>query len=145
MERHVQRSSVWMRLASLLLPLLLGAPLSAQRPPAARQTSSPVGTWRGTSLCLVRPSPCHDENVVYRVTRLTARDSLSLDARKVVNGQEEEMGVLTCRLGTPATQVTCTMRNGVWHFTVSADSLVGELRLSDNTKFRDIRTARAPR
>ena len=142
MERHVQRPSVWMRLASLILPLLLGAPLSAQRPPAARQTSSPVGTWRGTSLCLVRPSPCHDENVVYRVTRLTARDSLSLDARKIVNGQEEEMGVLGCRFRPADARIECEMRNGVWRFVVRGDSLTGELRLPDGTKFRDVRTAR---
>ena len=112
---------------------------------ASSTTPSALGVWRGTSTCLVRPSACKDEVVVYHVTRMKTSDSVSIDANKIVNGQEEEMGVLTCRLGTPATQVTCTMRNGVWHFTVSADSLVGELRLSDNTKFRDIRTARAPR
>lgn len=52
-----------------------------------------VGTWRGTSLCLVKPSSCNDEHVVYRVTALDSRDSVSIDALKVVNGQEEEMGV----------------------------------------------------
>lgn len=105
---------------------------------------NPVGVWRGTSLCTVRPSPCNDEIAVYRITRLNAKDSLSFDARKVVNGQEEEMGgPLGCRLDASGAQFTCAMRNGVWHFTVRGDSLVGELRLPDNRKYRDIRTARS--
>jgi hypothetical protein len=104
---------------------------------------SPVGEWRGTSLCRVRPSPCKDENVVYRITRVNASDSLSLDARKIVNGHEEEMGVLECRFAAQGARVTCTMPNGVWHFEIRGDSLVGELRLPDNRKFRDVNTVRS--
>ena len=102
-----------------------------------------VGVWRGTSLCQVRPSPCNDEVVVYRITATTTRDSLSLDGRKIVNGQEEQMGVLGCRLDAPSAQLTCAMPNGVWRFTIRGDSLVGDLRLPDGTKFRDVRTARS--
>jgi hypothetical protein len=116
------------------------APASAQR---SAPSINPTGVWRGTSLCLVHPSPCHDENVVYRIPRVNATDSLSLDARKIVNGQEEEMGVLGCGLDSGAGRVSCTMPQGVWRFTIRGDSLVGELRLTDNTKFRDVRTARS--
>jgi hypothetical protein len=126
-----------------VLLLILGSPLGAQRQPAVHQAPSPVGTWRGTSLCLVRPSPCNDEVVVYRITRANASDSLSFDARKIVNGREEEMGVLGCRFQSTSAQVECGMRNGVWRFVVRGDSLTGELRLPDGTKFRDVRTARA--
>ena len=116
----------------------------ATRLPAqtAANRPSPIGVWRGTSLCLVRPSACNDEVVVYRITRMTSSDSLSMDARKIVNGQEEEMGVLACSAATSSASFTCTMRNGVWRFMIRGDSLVGELRLPDNTKFRDIRAAR---
>ena len=119
---------------------LVSRSASAQR---ARQDQSAVGTWRGTSLCLVRPSPCNNEVVVYRVIRVGTTDSVSLDARKIVNGEEQEMGVLGCRITTPSEDITCTIRNGVWHFTVRGDSLTGELRLPDNTKFRDVRTVRS--
>jgi hypothetical protein len=120
---------------------LLANGACAQVPAAA---SNPVGVWRGTSLCTVRPSPCNDEIAVYRITRLNASDSLSLDARKVVNGQEEDMGgPLGCHSAELGAQLTCTMPNGVWRFTIRGDSLVGELRLPDNTKYRDIRTARS--
>lgn len=111
---------------------------------AAADAADPVGVWRGTSLCLVRPSACKDEVVVYRITRVRASDTLSVDARKIVSGQEEEMGVLACRAAPLSASFTCAMPNGVWRFTVRRDSLVGELRLPDSTKFRDVRAARAP-
>jgi hypothetical protein len=116
------------------------APVTRNPQPAAHNPPPGVGVWRGTSICLVRPSACRDEVVVYRIARVGTGDSLSFDARKIVNGQEEEMGVLACR---GAEQLTCTMRNGTWRFTVKGDSLTGELRLPDNTKYRDVRTARS--
>ena len=91
----------------------------------------------------MRPSPCKDEIVVYRITRMSASDSLSLDAGKIVNGREEEMGVLRCRAAASGSQLTCTISNGLWRFTIRGDSLVGELRLPDNRKFRDVSTARS--
>jgi hypothetical protein len=104
---------------------------------------NPLGIWRGTSLCQVRPSPCHDEIVVYRITPVKPPDSLSMDARKIVNGQEEDMGAFGCRFARSSGALTCGMPNGVWRFTIRGDSLVGDLRLPDNTKYRDVRTARS--
>src|SRR4051794_40908650 len=104
--------------------------------------SSPVGVWRGTSLCRLRPSACKDEVVVYRITPMKTADSISVDARKIVSGQEEQMGVLGCRLDASGRQFSCSIPNGVWRFAIRGDSLVGELRLPDNRKFRDVSTAR---
>jgi hypothetical protein len=117
---------------------LLARGAFAQAPAA----SNPIGVWRGTSQCLVHPSACRDEIVVYRITRMNASDSLSLDARKIVKGQEEEMGVLGCVLAAPGA-VTCTIPNGVWRFTARADTLVGELRVRDNTKYRHVLASRS--
>ena len=103
-----------------------------------------IGVWRGTSLCTVRPSPCNDEIAVYRITRMNASDSVSFDARKVVNGQEEEMGgPIACHLSEKGAQITCTPPYGVWRFTIRGDSLIGSLILTNGTKYRDIKTARA--
>ena len=124
----------------LAVACLLARGAFAQVPATA---SNAVGVWRGTSLCQVRSSPCKDEIVVYRIARVNASDSLSLHARKIVNGQEDEMGVLGCRLAVSGAQFTCRMPNGVWRFTIRGDSLVGELRLPDNTKYRDVGTARS--
>lgn len=127
----------------LVALVAVSVPACRLRAQAAAGADNPLGVWRGTSLCLVRPSPCHDEVVVYRITRLNASDSLSLDARKIVNGREEEMGVLACRFTTPDASLTCTIPRGVWRFAIRRDSLVGELRLPDSTKFRDVRAARS--
>jgi hypothetical protein len=124
------------------LAAIIGSVL-ARRVPAQAPRPDPVGTWRGTSLCQVRPSACHDESVVYRITRTTTRDSLALDGRKIVNAAEVEMGVLGCRLEATNARLTCPMSNGVWQFTIRGDSLLGELRLSDGIKVRDVRTARS--
>ena len=111
--------------------------------PAQTAGPDPVGTWRGTSLCQVRPSACKDESVVFRITRTTARDTLAVDGRKIVNGAEVEMGVLRCRLDGPSSRLTCPIPDAAWQFTIRGDSLVGELRLSDGTKVRDVRTERS--
>jgi hypothetical protein len=116
----------------------------AQSPRQPSATVTPVGVWRGTSACLVRPSACNDEVVVYRITQMKAADSLAVDARKIVRGEEQEMGVLGCRLVPSDGQLTCTIPQGVWHFRVRNDSLTGELRVQDNTRFRDVRAMRAP-
>jgi hypothetical protein len=129
-----------MNIVVIAVACLLARAASGQTPAPA---PNPVGVWRGTSLCRLRPSACKDESVVYRITRVNASDSLSIDARKIVNGQEEDMGVLACLPGASVAQITCTMPNGVWRFTIRGDSLVGELRLPDNRKFRDVSTARS--
>ena len=115
----------------------------AQSPVHPPTRVTPVGIWRGASVCLVRPSACNDEIVVYRITPMKAADSVAIDARRIVRGEEQEMGVLGCRLVPLSGQLTCTLPQGVWHFRVRNDSLTGELRLLDNTRFRDVRTIRA--
>jgi hypothetical protein len=136
--------AIRIRLTGLAVASLLAGGAGAQSPSQQPTAMTPVGTWRGTSVCLVRPSACNNEIVVYRIAHTSAPDSLTLDARKIVRGEEQEMGVLTCRLMSPNGPLTCTIPQGTWQFRVHNDSLVGELRLSDNTKFRDVRTIRAP-
>ena len=41
------------------------------------------------------------------------------------------------------TSLTCPFARGTWMFRVRNDSLVGELRLTDNAKVRDVRAVRA--
>ena len=130
-------------LTAVAVASLLARAANAQSPSPQPAAATPVGIWRGTSVCMVRPSPCNDEIVVYRITRLKTADSLAVDARKIVRGKEQEMGVLTCQL-LPPNGLTCNRPQGAWHFSVRNDSLVGELRLRDNTKFREVRAIRAP-
>ena len=83
-----------------------------------------AGTWEGTSLCQIKPSPCHDEHVIYRI-KTTGQRSYSIDAYKVVGGQEQYMGPLDMLLDRPATNLPARTRDrsGVvhpWLFTSKA-------------------------
>lgn len=130
-----------MRISLAVVGLSALAHVAFAQSPA--QSPSPVGTWRGTSTCLVRPSACNDETVVYRITQMKAADSVSIDGRKIVGGEEQEMGILACRLGPPSGQITCVIPPGIWTFRVRNDSLTGELRRPDNVQTRDVRTVRS--
>lgn len=129
------------RLIGLIVASWLVPEVGAQSP-SQQSAVTPVGVWRGTSMCLVRPSACHDEVVVYRIARTNATDTVTIDAGKIVGGKEQEMGVLTCRFTSSNGSLICVIPRGTWRYRVSADSLVGELRQPDNTKFRDVRTTR---
>ncbi len=131
-------------LAGVAMASAVAGAAIAQSPVQPPALMNPVGNWRGTSVCLVRPSECNDEIVVYRITPMKTADSLVVDARKIVRGEEQDMGVLGCGLVPVSGQLTCTIPQGVWHFRVRNDSLTGELRLSDNTRFREVRAKRAP-
>jgi len=127
-------------LIALAAVCLLAHGALAQAPAVA---ANPVGVWRGTSKCMVRPSACNDEVTVYRIVRANASDSLTIDAFKIVNGQEDVMGVIACRSTQSGALITCTMPNGVWRFAIRGDSLVGDLKSPDNRKLRDVRAARS--
>ena len=144
MTSAAQRVAIGMiHLLGIALVTPLARTLQAQSPPPPATVKTALGVWRGASVCLVRQSACNDESVVYRITPLKAADSLALDARKIVRGEEQEMGVLGCRQAPPSGEITCAIPRGVWRFRVRSDSLTGELRLLDDTKFREVRTARA--
>ena len=130
------------RLTIGALLIALSRAAIAQSP--VRTSPNPVGIWRGTSVCLVHPSACNDEIVVYRITPMKSPDSLAIDARKLVSGAEVDMGVLGCRLVSPSGEIACTMPQGVWHWRVHNDGLTGELRLPDNTRYREVRATRVP-
>jgi hypothetical protein len=139
---HIKIATMKIQLTVMTVVSLLAHGASAQSP--SPKALTPVGVWRGTSVCLVRPSACHDEIVVYRIASTSAADSVTLDARKIVSGEEQEMGVLTCHFASANGSLACAIPQGTWRFWVRGDSLVGELRHPDNTKFRDVKTVRAP-
>jgi hypothetical protein len=128
------------------LIVLAAVPLIARAAAAQLVTSpdaNPVGTWRGASTCVVRPSACKDEVVIYRIAQKGRNDSLSIDGRKIVEGKEMEMGLLACQLNAPRAYITCVIPTGKWRFRARHDSLVGQLRLQDGTLFRDVRAVRS--
>jgi hypothetical protein len=97
----------------------------------ATASPDPVsGTWEGTSLCQVKPSPCHDEHVVYRI-RATGVRRYRIDAYKVVAGEEQFMGPLDMVLDASGHALSGSNRDraGVdhpWLFTIARDHMTGK-------------------
>jgi hypothetical protein len=105
---------------ALLIPLALAI--------AAQQT--PAGTWRGTSLCTPGHPSCHDETVVYRIRADSGR--FQIDARKIVAGQEEAMGIIACDFTAASGALHCPASYGTWSFTMRRDSLTGTLMVRND-------------
>ena len=75
--------------------ILLLAILSATSFKACASTSDTTltGTWKGTSICQIKPSACNDEIAVYHITKGSKAGTFHVVANKVIDGKEEDMGV----------------------------------------------------
>jgi len=111
----------------------------------AQQTAADKieGIWKGTSLCQVKPSACHDENVVYHISKKSAT-VYTIQASKIVNGAEEDMGTFDSVVYDKTRQtLRFTMkdqqgRNSVWLFRLDGMQMHGTLTMNENTLFRII-------
>ena len=125
------------------------APLAS----GAQAVKSVEGIWRGTSKCLVQPSACHDEVVVYYINR-TDPDSgqtgqLFVTANRITNGVEVDMGTLgPCTFTQKTSALKCPMpaglKPGEWRFILRGDSLDGGLWTPGEVKFREVHVRRSP-
>jgi hypothetical protein len=112
------------------------------------QSDSPiVGSWEGESLCTIRDSPCHDEHVIYKFK--TASGKLSVDAFKLVNGEQQFMGTLDCNYRDPEKLLTCsahTAKHDLWEFHFNGNDLTGTLVIDpDKTLYRKVHVKRLPK
>src|SRR6187397_922772 len=89
---------------SLCLGLLFAQCATAQKNMVQIDTLL-VGIWQGTSICQVKNSPCHDEAVVYHISKGNVADSFIIQANKIVNGVEEDMGTLHFNYNAKANQL----------------------------------------
>ena len=135
--------------------LISARPARAQG--ADSQADALSGAWRGTSLCTAAGRPtCHDETVVYHFRALpstpeaagqrpsTSREQrIEWTANKIVNGQEEEMGVLLCFLSADSHTVSCPMRDWMWTLNLRGDAIDGTLVNGAQVVWRNIKVARA--
>ena len=99
------------------------------------------GTWRGTSICQVKDSPCHDETAVYHAAKAEG-NTYRFQMNKMVNGKEVEMGetVFTYDMNNKTLDgVTMSAKGkGLWHFVVKGNTMHGTLNVDSNTLYRVI-------
>jgi hypothetical protein len=95
-----------------------------------------VGAWHGTSICQLKNSPCHDEVVVYHISKNRGIDTFYINAGKIVNGTEVEMGILPFVYNSKTNQLTSTS-HGIWTLNIEGVKLEGTL-LVQGDLFRKI-------
>jgi len=87
-----------------------------------------IGTWKGTSICQVKNSPCHDETVVYHISVDKKTGGYAIDAYKIVDGAEDEMGILVGSYDAAKHLLTAHYRaDDLWEFKIDGDKMDGTL------------------
>jgi hypothetical protein len=123
-----------------VLLFALVAAFLALSTPAGADVTGVVGTWRGESLCVVKPSACHDEVIVYRFARGKKPGTLVVTADKIVDGKALNMGALDCTADGAGDTIDCPVPNGkgTFRYQIQGSTLRGTLTLTDGTLFRRV-------
>ena len=92
------------------------------------------GTWKGKSLCQIKNSPCHDEVVVYHISKKSDGKTYEMVANKVVNGKEEDMGTLIFSYDSQQKRFVSadSVRNAKWEFNITGNAMEGTLVYKGN-------------
>lgn len=104
-----------------------------------------VGNWTGESICIGNHPSCHDEKVVYRISRTSGEpDKVTIAAYKIIDGKPELMGVLDFKYdeekGTLVGEFQNARYHGLWEYTVKGDLMEGTLSLlPDKTVVRRVK------
>ena len=104
----------------LLFILILGKTVTAQ---------SFEGIWKGTSLCQIKNSPCHDEVVVYHISKDSTGRSYEVIANKIVDGKEDYMGTIPFTYDSKQKVFVSidSVRNARWEFKITGSAMKGTL------------------
>jgi len=104
----------------LLFILIVGKTVRAQ---------SFEGIWKGTSLCQIKNSPCHDEIVVYHISKDSTGKSYDMIANKIVDGKEAYMGTISFTYDNQQKVFVSvdSARNARWEFRITGNAMKGTL------------------
>ena len=119
----------------IMLALIYSTNCSAQETAKDNIT----GTWKGTSICQVKSSPCHDENVVYHISTAGNSKNYSIQASKIVNSVEDDLGTLAASYDETQHTLTVTMkdkRSSVWLFKIDGKQMHGTLTVDGKILYR---------
>ena len=116
---------------------VFAAPVFSQYDPQYQDQLT--GTWKGTSACQLRGSPCRDEIVAYHISRLKQTDSFEIVMNKLVNGAEEQMIALHFAYDPVRKTLSTIYRlTSFWEFTWDGDMMYGTL-IFDRELYRIIK------
>lgn len=101
---------------------------------------SPLGDWRGMSVCQVKPSGCQDEDSLYHFKKLASKPgAFELQADKIVDGKPVTMGTGPCEYDASGSLV-CTIPGSpaTLAFEVRGDDMQGTMKMADGTVWRKL-------
>jgi hypothetical protein len=87
------------------------------------------GVWKGTSLCQVKNSPCHDETVVYYISKDSVKKTFDISAYKIVSGKEDFMGTIVSVYDEKQNSYVSVDkdRDAKWEFKMTGNTIKGTL------------------
>ena len=100
-----------------------------------------IGDWSGSSLCQVKQSACHDENVIFRFSH-PHEDKITVQADKIVDGKPVTMGVGEWTYDAAAHCLSWQIPRGTWKLVVEGNVMNGTLIVPENVVFRRIHLTR---
>jgi hypothetical protein len=90
------------------------------------------GVWKGTSICQVKNSPCHDENDVYYISKGTGK-TYEIKAYKIVEGKEDFMGTIMFAYDEKQDlYVSVNKDPAKWEFKITGNIMKGSLVVKGN-------------
>ena len=104
----------------------------------AQDESQLAGNWRGESICQLKNSACHDEQVVYHITRSKEPGVVTVSADKIVDGKSIAMGTGDYTYDRKNGTLLNETAGRVWKFTVQGKKMEGTLTLADKTVYRRV-------
>lgn len=106
-----------------------------------------TGQWVGTSICTEPRGACHDETASYRFSKHEDADKVTASMNKIVNGEEQVMGINEFSVDAKAHTITSDFDNRYgryrWQFTWHGKEMTGTLSaLKDGRVVRNIAVKR---
>jgi hypothetical protein len=118
----------------MILALLISAGLQVG---AMTAEVSPVGVWRGDSLCAAGHPSCHDEMVVYYIEAIPDKpDSMLIRADKIVDGKAITMGSGPWQYDRAKQTLSWQSEQRLWLLTIAGKQIEGTLTLPGNVVVR---------
>jgi hypothetical protein len=93
-----------------------------------------IGTWKGTSICQQKNSPCHDEVVVYHISKADSANLYQVSASKIIDGKESDMGILNLRFDPQLKTLSLvdSVKQVMWEFKITGNEMHGTLVVKGN-------------
>ncbi|HEY6183495.1 MAG TPA: hypothetical protein VIW67_14695 [Terriglobales bacterium] len=135
---EIPRPTIKISNAAIILALGLSA-LTCQASDSKSWDATLIGDWHGSSVCIVRPSACNDEDSLYHVAKIADRPGwFSMKADKIVSGKPVTMGTVECSGDEARRTLDCEFERGVFQFGIQGNEMQGSMKLKGGTLWRKI-------